>query len=170
MEFGFIVTCPHPQGSLSSTVSYLRCTSYTFLTLSLRRHCFSELCRPPMALLSDGKFSERAAVLLSTGSSSHSSPQGVPCPTCAHSTCTLASRLPLPLASKPTSHTLLAVESSRQSLCVYLKNFPDSLQKAFSPLSECQTRNAFSRTQPPSPSSPEHLLRVCGYVSGQTFA
>ena len=77
---------------------------------------------------------------------------------------------PLPLASKPTSCTLLAVESSRQSWHVYLKNFADSLQKAFSPLSEFQTRNAFSRTQPPSPLSPEHLLRVCGYVSGQTFA
>ena len=94
VESGFIVTCPHPQGSLSSTVSYLQCTSYTFLTLSLRRHCFSELCRPPMALLLDGKFSESLQCLLSTGSSSHSSPQGVSCPTCAHSTCTLASRLP----------------------------------------------------------------------------
>ena len=31
---------------------------------------------------------------LSTGSSSHSSPQGVSCPTCARSTCTLVSRLP----------------------------------------------------------------------------
>ena len=132
-------------------------------------HCSSGLCRGFCGPLVRQKFSSKGlSAFCPKGSPS---PANSPCPMCLQHSVLWPCFCPLALTRQACWLYLCALQSSTLSLHTFLQNFPDSLyfkEPSLRSLPEFQATPAFSRTQPPCLSSPEHLLRVDVCVSVTT--
>lgn len=168
----FILTCPYPHGFFSSSVSYLRCTGYTFLTLLLGWHCFSELCRDTRGSLVRQKvFWKGFSAFCPKGPRPPSTvaPSVFPALCVSTAPCTLA--LPLPpapgQADLPAVHCML-FSPANVSLHVYLQNFPDSLHFVKPSLHSQNSRLEMPSLEPSHP--PRQVPRTCSELVGMLVA